>query len=194
VTAWLYLVGRMLGFGTAGGVRPALTLAIIGVMDRLDIGPQLHFPFTFLDHWLAIVILLGLAIVEANFDNVPVLARLQDRLLMPWRVVAGAAAATATIGHGAVGLIAGLVVGAAVAWLGQTVKHGARPRQAHGGLAYSLVSLSEDMFAFVGAIATGLFGLLGYVFFIVNLWLYVWLRRRRRLKYRVRRVRRDGAS
>lgn len=194
MTAWLYLVGRMLGFGTAGGVRPALTLAIIGVMDRLDIGPQLHFPFTFLDHWLAIVILLGLAIVEANFDNVPVLARLQDRLLMPWRIVAGAAAATATIGHGAAGLTVGLIVGAAVAWLGQTVKHGARPRQAHGGLAYSLVSLSEDMFAFVGAIATGLFGLLGYVFFIVNLWLYAWLRRRRRLKYSVRRVRRDGAS
>ena len=193
MTAWLYLVGRMLGFGTAGGVRPALTLAIIGVMDRLDIGPQVSRPFDFLDHWITIVVLLGLAIIEANFDNVPVLARLQDRLLMPWRVTAGAVAATATIGHGAVGQIAGLVAGALVAWLGHTVKHGARPRQAHGGLAYSLVSLSEDLFAFAGAIATSLFGLLGYGFFGVNVWLYVWLRRRRRLKYTVPRAQRNGS-
>jgi uncharacterized membrane protein len=194
VTTWVYLVGRMLGFGTAGGVRPALTLAIIGVMDRLDIGPQVKPPFHFLDHWITIVVLLGLALVEANFDNVPMLARLQDRLLMPWRVTAGAVAATATIGHGATGLIAGLVIGAAVAWLGQTVKHGARPRQSHGDLAFSLVSLSEDLFAFIGAIATGLFGLLGYAFFGINVWLYVWLRRRRRRKYRVRRVQRNGSS
>ena len=193
MTGWVYLVGRMLGFGTAGGVRPALTLAIIALMDRLDIGPEVRPPFHFLDHWIAIVVLLGLAIVEANFDNVPVLARLQDRLLMPWRLTAGAVAATATIGHGATGLIVGLLVGAAVAWLGQTVKHGARPRQSHGGLAYSLVSLSEDLFAFIGAIATGLFGLLGYAFFAVNLWLYAWLRRRRRLKYRVRRVGQSGS-
>ena len=194
MTAWFYLVGRMLGFGTAGGVRPALTLAIIGVMDRLDIGPQVSHPFDFLDNWIAIVVLLGLAIVEANFDNVPMLARLQDRLLMPWRVTAGAVAATATIGHGAVGLVVGLVVGAAVAWLGHAVKHGARPRQSHGGLAYSLISLSEDLFAFAGAIATSLYGLLGYGFFGVNVWLYAWLRRRRRLKYSVPRARRSGPS
>jgi len=28
VIAWIFSIGRMLGFGTAGGVRPALTLAI----------------------------------------------------------------------------------------------------------------------------------------------------------------------
>jgi hypothetical protein len=100
-------------------------------------------------------------------------------------------AAAATVGHGTIGLALGLVVGAAAAWLGHSVRHGARPRQARGGgLAFMLVGLSEDMFAFVGALATGLYSLLGYAFFGVNVWLFAWLRHRRRIKYRVPRLQR----
>ena len=188
MSGWPYLFGRMLGFGTAGGVRPALTLAIIGAMDRLHIGPRVAGPFLFLHHWVAIIVFFGLAILETKFDGIPAMAKARDQLLMPWRVAAGAVAAAATIGHGTTGLVAGLLVGAVAAWLGHTVRHGARPRQPSGGLAFTLVSLSEDLFAFVGALATGLYALLGYALFVVNTWLLAWLRLRRRHKYRVPRA------
>lgn len=183
MTVWIYAIGRIVGFGVAGGVRPALTLAIIGAMARLGIGPQVHSPFSFLDHWVTILVLAALAIFESKFDNVPAMMRVQDRLLLPWRVVAGSLAGAATVGLGVRGVIVGLCLGAVVAWLGQSVKHGARPRQATG-MAFALISLSEDLFAFGGAVATGLLSMLGYVFFGINLWLLLWLGQRRRRKYR----------
>jgi hypothetical protein len=191
--AWIYAIGRVTGFGVAGGVRPALTLVLIGVMSRLGIGPDLTAPFAGLDHWIAIVVFGVLAIFESKFDNVPVVMRVQDRLLMPWRVVGGAVAAAATVGHGAGGVVLGLCLGAVVAWLGQSVKHGARPRQATG-IAFALISLSEDLFAFGGVVATALISLLGYVFFGVNLWLLLWLGRRRRRKYRRPAAPRRGSA
>jgi hypothetical protein len=181
---WILTVGRILGFGVAGGVRPALTLAVIGAMARIGIGPAVHGPFRFLDHWVTILILAALAIFESKFDSVPALARLQDRLLMPWRTGAGAVAAAATIGHGTLGLVIALVLGAMAAFMGQAAKYGRRPSSGPAGLAFALVSLSEDLFAFGGAVATALYSLLGYVFFGLNMWLVAWLRIRRRQKYR----------
>jgi len=181
---WIYTVGRILGFGVAGGVRPALTLAIIGAMARIGIGPDAQGPFRFLDHWVTILVLAGLAIFESKFDSVPALARVQDRLLLPWRTAAGAVAAAATIGHGTFGLVLGLMIGAVAAFMGQAVKYGRRPSPGPAGVAFGLISLSEDLFAFGGAVATALASLLGYVFFGLNVWLVAWLRIRRRHKYR----------
>lgn len=193
---WLNSIGYLLGFGTAAGVRPALTLVILGLISRLDVtrldfGPDVGHPFVFLRHWPVIIAFAVLAIFESKFDNVPSLDRIQDRLLMPWRVVGGAIAGGAVMRHGTLGLVIGLVVGAAVAWLGQSVKHGTRPAKPPSGLALALISLSEDLFTFIGAIATALFGLLGYLFFCINVWLYVRLRRRRRQKYKGLRVLRE---
>jgi hypothetical protein len=181
---WIFSVGRILGFGVAGGVRPSLTLAIIGAMARIGIGPPVVWPFGFLDHWITILILAVLAIFESKFDSVPALARMQDRLLLPWRTIAGAVAAAATIGHGTLGLVLGLLLGAVAAFMGQAAKYGGRPSGGAPGLAFALISLSKDLFAFGGAVATALYGLLGYVFFGLNMWLVVWLRVRRRQKYR----------
>ena len=181
---WVFTLGRILGFGVAGGVRPALTLAVIGAMALIGIGPEVHGPFRFLDYWLTILILAGLAIFESKFDSVPALARIQDRLLLPWRVGAGAVAAAASVPNGAWPLVLGLIAGVAAAYIGQSVKYGHRPSTGAPSLAFGLISLSEDLFAFAGAVATALFGLLGYAFFALTGWLAMWLRIRRRQKYR----------
>lgn len=181
---WLFSLGRVVGFGSAAGVRPALTLAVIGAMSLIGIGPDLQPPFGFLERWWVILIFAVLAILEGKFDNVPKLDRIQDRILVPWRVAGGALAGAATVPHGVTGLVVGLVVGAVFGWLSQSVKHGARPIQPPSGLAVALISLSEDLYALGGVVATAIFSLLGYVFAAVNVWLFIRLRRRRRLKYR----------
>ena len=44
MTAWLLAIGRMLGLGSIAGIRPSLTLAVIGVVSYFDWGVarQLH--------------------------------------------------------------------------------------------------------------------------------------------------------
>jgi uncharacterized membrane protein len=185
--AWLFAVGRMLGFGTAGGLRPALTLAVISVMSlfRVPYVPKVAAPLGFLDRWYVVLVLIVLAILESKFDNVPRLDRIQDRLLLPWRIVGGALAGAATIHLGAAGLIVGLVLGAFAGWLGQAVKHGSRSPTPSSGLGVTLVSLSEEMLAIGAVVATALFAPLGYLVFGFAAWLMLRLRLRRRRKYRV---------
>ncbi len=181
---WIFAVGRMVGFGSAAGVRPALTVAIIGAASLIGIGPDMQPPFAFLGTWWVILIFAVLAVLEGKFDNVPRLDRLMDRILVPWRIAWGAIAAAATVDEGTAGLVIALVVGAAFGWLALSVKHGSRPLQPASGLAVTLISLSEDLYALGGAVATAVFAPLGYVFAAINVWLFARMRRRHRLRYR----------
>lgn len=191
---WLFALGRMLGFGTAAGLRPALTLAVICALSlfRIPLAPEVQPPFDFLDSWYMVLVLLVLALLESKFDNVPRLDRIQDRLLMPWRIAGGALAGAATIDLGTAGLVLGLVLGAMAGWLGQAVKQGSRPPTPSNRLAVTLISLSEEMLALGAAVATALFAPLGYVVFGLAAWLMRWLRVRRRRKYRVANL--NGAA
>ena len=111
MTAWVFAVGRMLGLGNVTGIRPSMTLAVIGVVSKLGWGAGLNPTFSFLGHWLAIIVFVVLAILESSFDKIAKLDRVQGRLTMPYRLVAGAAAGAATIHFG----WQGVVVGAAAA-------------------------------------------------------------------------------
>ena len=83
MTAWLWALGRMLGLGDMAGMRPSLTLAVIGIASKFDLGPGVSTPFFWMDHWFTILIFVVLAIFEASFDKVPKWDRLQGRLTMP---------------------------------------------------------------------------------------------------------------
>jgi len=181
---WIFAIGRIVGFGSAAGVRPSLTLAILGATAAIGIGPDLAAPFSFLSRWWVILIFAVLALLESKFDNVPKYDRMLDRILVPWRVAFAGLAGAATVSLGTPGLVLGLVVGAGFGWMSQSVKHGSRPLQPPSGLAVALISLSEDLYAMGGAVATAIFAPLGYGFAAINVWLFIRLRRRRRLKYR----------
>ena len=185
---WIEAVGRMLGLGATAGVRVSLTLAVISVVSRLSFGNHVTGHFTWMHSWQAIFIFVVLALIETAFDKVPALDRLQDRIIMPWRLAGGAIAGASTIGHGWFGLILGLALGALGAWFGQWVKHGIRPKSAANSLATTLISLSEDLIAFVGAALTASISLMGYAFFGSTIWLFGRLTHRRNVKYKGLRV------
>jgi len=178
----------MLGLGATAGVRVSLTLTVIGVVSRMRFGNHVSGHFTWMHSWQAIFIFVVLAIIETALDKVPSLDRLQDRLIRPWRLIGGAIAGAATIGHGWLGLILGLALGAVGAWFGQWVKHGTRPKSTPNSLATALISLSEDLLAFVGAALTASISLMGYFFFGSTIWLFGRLTHRRRVKYKGLRV------
>lgn len=187
---WVGDVGRMLGLGSAAGFRPSLTLAIIAVMANLGWGQPVNDTFSFLHHWVAVVVLVIFAIFESALDKVPQVDRLQDRLTMPYRVVCGAVAGGALVGHGTTGIVLGLVVGATAAWLSLRFKHETRPRSTTSEAVVPLLSLGEDFLVFGGTALTIMYGWTGYFVFGIAIVLHVRRLLTRRRKYRRLRVHR----
>jgi uncharacterized membrane protein len=191
MTAWVFALGRMLGLGNLAGIRPSLTLATIAIVSRLGWGPGLNDTFDFLDYWLVIVLFVVLAIFESSFDKIPKLDRLQGRLTMPYRLVVGGVAGAATVPFGWQGVLVGAAVGAGSAWSSQYVKRLSRPRTVSSDSVLTLLSLWEDLAAFVGTLLTLVISPVGYGIAAFTGIVYWRLRRRRRVKYRHLR---DGKS
>ena len=190
MTAWVFAVGRMLGLGNVTGIRPSMTLAVIGVVSRLGWGAGLNPTFSFLGHWLAIIVFVVLAILESSFDKIAKLDRVQGRLTMPYRLVAGAAAGAATIHFGWQGVVVGAAVGAGAAWTSTYVKGLTRPKTVPSDAVLTLMSLWEDLAVFAGALLTLIMSPVGYGIAAFIGFVYWRVGARRRAKYRAMRRRR----
>ena len=186
----VFALSRMIGLGTAAGVRPSLTIAVIGMMHHLHVGTALNDDFAFLGHPLAIFLFVVLAIFECGVDKIPSFDRVAGRLSLPYRVVMGGVAGAATIPHGWSGIAAGALVGAAAAWFALYTKQLARPKTVPSDAALVLVSIWEDLAAFVGAVTMLLVWPLGYLALAFTTGMYWRTRHLRRAKYqRMRRMR-----
>ncbi len=194
MTAWVFAVGRALGLGSAGGTRPALTLAVIGVVSGLGRGPGLNPTFSFLSNWLVISAFVALAIFELSLDKIPRLDRVQGRLTMPYRVLIGAVAGAATIPHGWHGVVIGIVAGGMAAWFAQHTRILARPKTVSSDAVLTLVSLWEDLAVFVGTVLTLVISPVGYGVTGFTGVVYWRVLQRRREKYRKLRRGRGNAG
>jgi len=190
MTAWMFAVGRMLGLGSVAGIRPSMTLAVIGIVSRLGWGAGLNPAFSFLDHWLAIIIFVVLAIFESSFDKIPKIDRLQGRLTTPYRLAAGAAVGAATIPFGWQGIVVGAAVGAGAAWTSTYVKRLTRPKTVPSDAALNLISLWEDLAVLAGSVLTLIVSPVGYGIAAFTGIVYWRVGSRRRAKYRAMRRRR----
>ncbi len=152
MTAWILAIGRMLGLGSIAGIRPSLTLAVIGVVGYFDWGVETNSTFSWLNHWLVIGIFVVLAILESTFDKISKLDRLQDRLIMPYRMFMGGVAGAATIPFGWKGIVVGAAVGAGAAWFAQYTKHLSRPKSVPSPAVVSLISTGEELGALFGSV------------------------------------------
>jgi len=190
MTAWVFAVGRMLGLGNVAGIRPSMTLAVIGIVSKLGWGAGFNPTFSFLGHWLAIIIFVVLALFESSFDKIPKLDRLQSRLSLPYRIVAGAAAGAATIPFGWRGIVVGAAVGAGAAWASAFVKGLTRPKTVPSIAVLALMSLWEDLAVFAGAVLTLVVSPVGYGIVAFTGFVYWRVGSRRRAKYRAMRRRR----
>lgn len=193
--AWIIVVGRMLGLGSIAGIRPSLTLAVIGVVSYFDWGLQTNSTFSFLTHWLAIGVFVVLAILESTFDKIVKLDRVQDRLIMPYRLVIGGVAGAATIPYGWQGVVIGAAVGGAAAWFAQYTKRLTRPKTVPSDAVVTLISAAEDLGAFLGSVLVLAVPYFGYACAGTAGFIYWRARGRSRSKFRkMRRVARRAAE
>ncbi len=188
---WVFGLARMLGLGAAAGTRPWLTLGVVGVMSQLGWGVPLNGAFDWLGNRWVLLALAVLAILEAAFDKITRVDRLQDRMVFPLRLAAGAVAGAATIDAGWPGLLIGLAVGGFAAWLAEHVKHVRRPRATRSEATIPLLSLIEDLYALLGAVGTMAWSPVGFAVVAWPAALWVEMRRRRKAKYAALRRRRD---
>jgi uncharacterized membrane protein len=191
VTAWIIAIGRMLGLGSIAGIRPSLTLAVIGVVGYFDWGIDPNPTFHWLSYWWVIGIFVVLAILESTFDKISKLDRLQDRLIMPYRLVIGGVAGAATVPFGAKGIVVGAAIGAGAAWFSQYTKHITRPRSVPSEAVVTLISAAEDLGAFLGSVLVLAVPYTGYAAVGVTGFIYWRVRGRRRSKYK--KMRRTAA-
>jgi uncharacterized membrane protein len=182
--SWVGDIGRMLGLGSAAGFRPSLTLAIIAVMSNLGWGTPVNDTFGFLNHWITVVVFVVFAIFESAFDKVPKVDRLQERLTIPYRMVCGAVAGAALVGHGTTGIVVGVLGGGVAAWLALRSKHEARPRSTSSEAVVPMLSLGEDLLVFGGTALTVMWGWVGYILFAIALVMHARRQLSRRRKYR----------
>lgn len=192
MTAWVIAIGRMLGLGSIAGIRPSLTLAVIGVVSYFDWGVEPNDVFSFLTNWLAIGIFVVLAILESAFDKMSKMDRLQDRLIMPYRLFVGGVAGAATIPFGWQGIVVGAAVGAGAAWFSQYAKHLTRPKSVPSEVVVNLISTAEDLVAFLGSALVLAVPYVGYAAVGVTGLMYWRVRDRRRVKYK--RMRRSATK
>jgi uncharacterized membrane protein len=190
MTAWLFAIGRMLGLGGVAGIRPSLTLAVIGIVSKLGWGVGLNPTFSFLSYWLAIIVFVVLAFLESSFDKIAKLDRLQSRLTMPYRLVAGAVAGAATIPFGWEGVVVGAALGAGAAWTSSYVKGLTRPKTVPSDAVLNLISLWEDLAVLAGSVLTLIVSPVGYGIVAFTGFMYWQTGSRRRAKYRAMRRRR----
>jgi uncharacterized membrane protein len=184
MTAWLLAIGRMLGLGSFAGIRPSLTLAVIGVVGYFDWGADTNRTFSWLNYWWVIGIFVVLAILESTFDKISKLDRLQDRLIMPYRLFMGGVAGAATVPFGWKGVAVGAAVGAGAAWFAQYTKHLSRPKSVPSEAVVALISAAEDLGAFLGSVLVLAVPYAGYACVGVTGFIYWRVRDRRRVKYK----------
>ena len=136
-------------------------------MSNLGWGTPVNDTFGFLNHWISVLVFILLAIFESAFDKMPKVDRLQDRLTMPYRLVCGAVAGAALVGHGTTGIVVGVLVGGVAAWLALRSKHETRPavdEQRRGG---AHVEPGEDLLVFGGTALTVMWAWVGYILFAI---------------------------
>jgi Domain of unknown function (DUF4126) len=181
----LFAAGTGIGLSSIAGLRAYLPLALVGLFARLGLF-ELPGPFDLLGDWLAIGVLLVLALLESVLDKVPALDPALDYVQAPIRMASGAVLFSAAMGTGlVVEAIPALAAGGVIAGVVTVTKTVLRPPVHVGsvGVSATFLSLCEDVVSLVGGVVAVLVPLVPLAFVAFLLFFFFRVRRRRGRKY-----------
>ena len=135
-------LGLAAGVGACAGMRAPV--ALLSLRLRSSGGGAIRAKDGALTQALDRVLVFA-ALADAALDTSSGGRRLSDQLAMPWRVAAGALGAVAT--REAKPWAAALLLGAAMAWLGQKAERDCRRELTCAGIPPVLVGLTEEAVA-----------------------------------------------
>ncbi len=182
------------GLASATGLNAYLPLLVVALTARLTELIQLNEPWNSLTSWWTIGALGILLLIEMTVDKIPAVDTINDVINTFIRPAAGAilfAASSGTVGevYPVLALICGLIVAGGV----HAVKATTRPAVTATtlGTGNLLVSLAEDVIAFLTTVISLLIPAL-VVFFVLLILLLTWWWRRRRARQEERELASGG--
>ena len=178
-------VGTGIGLSSIAGIRAYLPLVLVGLFARLGFF-TLPAPFDLLGSWLAIGVLLVLAILESGLDKMPALDPILDFVQTPVRIIAGAILFASALQEGLdVGAVPELAAGGGIAGLVTVLKAILRPSPniELAGVSTSFLSLLEDVVALLGGVIAVFVPFLPLALVAFLLFFFFRVRRRRGRKY-----------
>lgn len=171
------------GLSSSAGLNAYLPLLMVALIGRYTDLITLNEPWNALENGWVIGVLAVLLLIEMLVDKVPAVDTVNDTIQTFVRPVAGAvlfASSAGVIGetHPVLAVICGLILAGGV----HAVKATARPivTGTTGGVLNPVVSVVEDVIAFVVSLLSILVPVLGLLLLIVVIaWFLRWRRRRR---------------
>ena len=172
------------GLSSSAGLNAYVPLLVVALLARFTDLITLKPPWSALESWWAIGVLVVLLLIEILVDKIPAVDSVNDVIQTFVRPVAGAILFAGSAGviadvHPVLALICGLLVAGGV----HAVKATARPivTGTTGGTLNPVVSTAEDVLSLVVAVVAIVLPVLALVFLLL---LIVWFIRRRRRKRR----------
>jgi hypothetical protein len=171
------------GLSSSAGLNAYLPLLMVALIGRYTDLITLNEPWNALENGWVIGVLAVLLVIEMLVDKVPAVDTMNDTIQTFVRPVAGAvlfASSAGVIGeaHPVLAVICGLILAGGV----HAVKATARPvvTGTTGGVLNPVVSVAEDVVAFVVSLLSILVPVLGLLLLIIIIvWFLRWRRRRR---------------
>ncbi|MCB0211200.1 MAG: DUF4126 domain-containing protein [Anaerolineae bacterium] len=173
------------GLSTSAGLNAYLPLLIVALTARFTNLLQLNEPWNVLTNWWVIGILAVLLLIEMTVDKIPAVDTLNDIIQTVGRPAAGAilfAANSGVVGdlHPVFALGAGLILAGGVHAAKTTVRPAVTASTV--GTGNWVVSIIEDILAFMGTVMAILLPLLTVLIVIFLGIAFIWWRSRRRQK------------
>nr|WP_290668508.1 DUF4126 domain-containing protein [Ardenticatena sp.] len=169
------------GISSAAGLNAYIPLLLTGLIARYTSLVELREPYTLLEHPAVLLTLGILLVIEMGADKIAFLDSLNDLVNTIVRPSAGAMLFAATNGAAEMDTRLALVLGVLAAGSVHAAKSSVRPvvTAVSGGCANPLVSLLEDVVAFV-LVLLAIFAPLLIAFWmgITLIWLIRWRRQR----------------
>ena len=179
-------VATAFGLSTSAGVNAYLPLLVVALTARYTDLVSLNEPWNVMSSPWIILLLAVLLLIEMTVDKIPAIDTLNDAIQTIGRPVAGAiifAASSGTVGelHPVLALSAGLILAGGV----HATKSITRPAVTAitGGTGNWLVSLVEDVIAFITAVVAILLPVLVVLLVLfAALFVFMFWRKRRQRK------------
>lgn len=178
-------IATAFGLSASAGLNAYLPLLVVALAAKYTDLIKLNEPWDVLTSWWAIGVLIVLLIIEMTVDKIPAVDTANDILQTIGRPVAGAilfAASSGVVGelHPVLAFIAGIILAGGI----HTVKTVTRPAvtATTAGTGNWLVSILEDILAFIGAVLSILIPILIALIVVFVLLGFLWWRVRIRRK------------
>ena len=178
-------IATAFGLSASAGLNAYLPLLVVALAAKYTDLIKLNEPWDVLTSWWVIGVLIVLLIIEMTVDKIPAVDTANDILQTIGRPVAGAilfAASSGVVGelHPVLAFIAGIILAGGI----HTVKTVTRPAvtATTAGTGNWLVSILEDILAFIGAVLSILIPILIALIVVFVLLAFLWWRARVRKK------------